>query len=708
MQQYYRDELKQYSTLNINSFFDKNSVVLESINIYPETAEINNFKFESIDDLSYLMHLLCEGKISVDSFILNISFDKLAEIINQDVLINPDRSKIISNGGGLSTGKIASAQLCISFEEAERHIIERKDYILCVEWVPHEDLVFVESKYCVGLILFRASRSCHEAYTCRMFNKPCIAAESFERIRKFENSIVTIDGGTGNIYLGNCIIESSDYAKEIRDLKKILIYIISNNLFSAETIPALWGLWDIVFFHKVQFNKKAPTGLRIVNKPANYEYKSFFNLSEKEIDAIKNELSIVRHSSMIVEGLIEYLISVMCSKVSKGNHYLFMRPLVDPLKTLVYDNAGGTQLTGIEFFNLNKYVDSFIDIYNIKIFFSTDFFYDYNRGSYPVNYLDYTNPNGESIVFDTFNVKKLLFIINDTIISQSEVSYLYHIIRKREVMKSFDELYGFSKKELYNYLKDYNSFDKNNEKIYKFCCEQGLICDGNITLTGKSVIEEVYMKSNNNLNAILDEVCARGITNRPNDCDDYSKLLQTNEFKELVALELYDYYFWEERHEFDFQILKCLIEEVAKFFADPNTSNQIVNGLLQNLPAALIILEITLVIQKLSQKNDSNKDNHKKEKTEEENRREYSYTEPYYRIMNNEKKIEAELKNHDYIKSDDIETIFDAEKNEIEILLKLNGLKRFCCKDNRKKRIWIRKGTSERRIREILLSNKFI
>lgn len=76
----------------------------------------------------------------------------------------------------------------------------------------------------------------------------------------------------------------------------------------------------------------------------------------------------------------------------------------------------------------------------------------------------------------------------------------------------------------------------------------------------------------------------------------------------------------------------------------------------------------------------------------------------WMRIERNIRKIDKEFSNHDYILSDDMERIFEASREEIQPLLKLCGCKCFL---NKKRSIWIKAGTKEERIREILKNNKF-
>ena len=199
------------------------------------------------------------------------------------------------------------------------------------------------------------------------------------------------------------------------------------------------------------------------------------------------------------------------------------------------------------------------------------------------------------------------------------------------------------------------------------------------------------MKSNRNIDYILDEVLLRGYDDKSSESNDFLLLIQKKEFKNLIALEIYEYYFWNERHEFDLQLLNEIVDSVCNYFNNPEVIQQIESGLLQTLPSAIIISMVTQIGIKMK-KIRSNRNS----TSDEEN----SWT----RIKRNIRKIDREFSNHDYVLSDDLERIFEASREEIQPLLKLCGCK---CFINKKRSIWIKAGTKEERIREILKNNKF-
>lgn len=196
---------------------------------------------------------------------------------------------------------------------------------------------------------------------------------------------------------------------------------------------------------------------------------------------------------------------------------------------------------------------------------------------------------------------------------------------------------------------------------------------------------------NKNIDYILDSVFNRGFDKKSSDCNNFTVLLHQKDFKELIALELYESYFWEERHEFDIQILREIVDNISRFFSDPDTIMQIKTGFLQTLPSTIIITLVAHVrrkIKKLSEiRNDVDNENTS-----------------WSRIENNIKNIDKEFNDHDYILTDEIEYVFGTSREEIQPLLKLCGFK---CYFSKKQSIWIKVGLPDNRVREILKKHHF-
>lgn len=406
----------------------------------------------------------------------------------------------------------------------------------------------------------------------------------------------------------------------------------------------------------------------------------------------------------MLEGFIEYLQSQLSAQVPLGHHYLYMRPLLDPMETIFLNtysecssdmDLSGIQLTGLEFFNLNRFVDSLIDIYSIKIYFSTFVNFFNVEGNYrlssELNYLDYTNPKGEGLIINTFNAYKMSVYINDVLISSGELPQIYHMIRKRQYFWTWYKDNNTSKREIIQYLKSKTyQFEHIHSKIYFLCEEMNLIKEMKLTLAGKALIGSDEMNKTKDINYIIDEVLSRGFNDNPNECNDFLELIKKKDFKDLIALELYELYFWNEHHEFDLELLRAIVNAVSDYFSDPEVIKEIKSGILQTLPSSIIISVVHAIWIKLKKhiiKRPESKENSS-----------------WVRIEENIKKIDKEFSNHEYILSNEIEQIFDVSREEIQPLLKLCGCK---CYFNKNRSIWIKVGTKESRIKEILKEHNF-
>jgi len=199
------------------------------------------------------------------------------------------------------------------------------------------------------------------------------------------------------------------------------------------------------------------------------------------------------------------------------------------------------------------------------------------------------------------------------------------------------------------------------------------------------------MDNNKNIVYILDAIVTRGFNDNSSECNDFVLLIQRRDFKDLIALEIYESYFWDERHEFDLQLLKEIVDSVGAFFSNPDIIMQIKSGLLQTLPSTIVITSTSIIWKKLKMIPQN------KKKARDGNS-------SWNRIEKNIKKIDKEFSRHDYILNDEIESIFDVNREEIQPLLKLCGCK---CYIDKKHSIWLKTGLPEEKVSEILKKHHF-
>lgn len=694
-------ELEHYGEILEKYFHDMVDVefTVENGKLYILSAGVGNRM--KLANLKIVMSMFCEGKMSVEDVIKKIPYQQIEDLLDEERLVNTNELELLGKGLPASGG-IGAGVICFSINEANDFVKKREPFILCQTELSTEMLAFVSSKYCKGVIAVRGGLTSHAGVACRGFNKPCVAGVGDfdtirDTVRESDNS-VTINGNNGKVYAGFGKFEKNFLnAEEINLLYELLQIVIKNNIITTETIPLIWRLWDVMVLHK-RYRGNDNTKQIVIKR--DYEYISFEQPSKNAIEEIFSDLQYVNNANLMLEDFLEFLFLQLSAQVPVGSHYLYMRPLLNPMDTIKYNknygNSAGIQLTGVEFFNINRYIDFLLDIYSIKIYFCTEFFENDEGKSngmsyYPLNYLDFTNPNGEGLIINTYNAPNVAVYINDVLIPADKLMYIYHLLRRRKYYWSWYEENNISKNEILDYLRK-NSFHKeNNSKLYFLCEEMNLLYKGELTLAGESLTGRENMGSNKNIDYILDEVLLRGYNEKSNESNDFLLLLRRKEFKDLIALELYEYYFWKERHEFDLQLLKEIVDNVCNYFNDPAVMRQIEAGLLQTLPSAIIIAMINHIWSKIKILR-----NKKNAVSDEEN--------SWMQIERNMKKIDKEFSNHDYILSEEIERIFEVSREEIQPLLKLCGCK---CFYSKKRSIWIKPGIKEERIREILRNNKF-
>lgn len=702
MEEHIIKELEYYGQMIENHFHDMADIefTVENGKLYILSARVG--KRTALANLRIVISMFCEGKMSVSDVFQKLPYQQVVSFLDAEVIANEHELKRIAKGLPVSGG-VASASVCYTALEAENFIEQKEEFIFSQIELSPEVIHIVNSKYCRGIITARGGMTSHAAVVCRGIHKPCIAGiGDFNEIRDLANlynNEITINANNGSLYAGIGVIKKNNTNLiELKILHELLLTVIKYNIITPEICPLIWRLWDVMVLNKRYGRDNTK---QVVEKNDN-KYISFKQPEKSEIDSILLKLQYVPNSGFLIEDLISFLFDELSAQVPLGSHYLYTRPLLNPMDAIEYSEKGtdakysGVQLTGVEFFQINKFIDFFLDIYSIKIYFSTTF-YDNNtpeelkKNYEPLNYLDYTNPHGESLIINTYDAIKITVYINDVLILPEELPRVYHLLRRRKYHWTWYKDNNVSKSIIVDYLKKNKFKEGKRTKLYFLCEEMHLIHDDTLTKTGVSLLEDKKVENRNNIDYILEQVLLRGYNDKSSECNDFSNLIQRKDFKDLIALELYEYYFWDERHEFDLQLLKEIVEDVAAYFSDPAIIKQIEAGFLQTIPSALVLSCVTVISTKL--KTISKK---KKNSQEEDS--------SWARIQENIKKIDKEFANHDYVLTEEIETIFGTSREEIQPLLKLCGCK---CYVHKNRSIWIKVGTKEERVKEILKMHHF-
>ena len=122
--------------------------------------------------------------------------------------------------------------------------------------------------------------------------------------------------------------------EEIKLLYELLLVVIKNNIITTETVPLIWRLWDVIVLHK-RYRGNDNTK-QIVNKK-DYEYISFEPPLRNEMEKIFSKLQCVNNANLMIEDFLGFLFSQLSAQVPIGSHYLYMRPLLNPMGTLKYN-----------------------------------------------------------------------------------------------------------------------------------------------------------------------------------------------------------------------------------------------------------------------------------------------------------------------------------------------------------------------------------
>jgi len=395
--------------------------------------------------------------------------------------------------------------------EALNLIRKKEKFIYCKYECNPEDIDIMVSLYCQGVITLRGGMTSHAAVVCRGMKLVCVIGtsvdyEEFKKNALLNNNEVTIDGDNGIIYGGTGKVQKSDSLPEIKVLYELLKMVIKCNIVNIKTAPNVWRLWDIIVLDRRY--EKENSGKRMIDK-VNMQYRSFKQPTQNEINRIHKNLYSLENGELIIRGFIEFMVSALSTQVSLGNHYLYMRPLLDPAKSIrfvegkhrgySYDLAG-YQLTGIEFFNINQFIDYFIDITSLKMYFETEFnYYDdltvnekEQNKYFPLNYLDHTNPKGESLVINTYKAIKAIVYVNGAVVSLEKLALFYHLARRRMYHWHWYEENNVTKNEIVQYLTSEAYLLKERTRMYYLCEEMNLIKGTYLTPVGMSLVKGQY------------------------------------------------------------------------------------------------------------------------------------------------------------------------------------------------------------------------
>ncbi len=459
----------------------------------------------ALANLRIAMNMFCESKIDLNECIRLLHPQELAELMDLKILINESELYFIGKGLPVSRGKMIEPCGVAVFTnvEAKKMIENNTRYILCLSDATPEDIGSIISPFCVGVITEREGMTSHAATLCQGACIPCVTGMfdainiAYAKLIEYKTQYITFDANNGSVYIGQGIFENFNVtAQEIYYLYKLLLIGIKCNFWNEDVILNAWSLWDVVVNEK-QYGKC--DSMKQAASHLSDTYTSFTQPIASDMEELKSHLITMKNGEMLVGGLVKDLLRQLSKQVSIGEHYRYVRPLFDPAKTKqfiesdfciesdVYVNKAGTQITGIEFHNINRFLDCYIDIKRIRIIFKTIFCF--HQGEFfPLNFLDFTNPKGESIIINNYSAESIAIQVNDVWIDSSDILLFYHLFRRRLYHWTWYEDNHVTKQQIVDYLNAEVYLREQNSKLFYLCQEVNLLDGENLTTIGKSLI----------------------------------------------------------------------------------------------------------------------------------------------------------------------------------------------------------------------------
>ena len=177
-------------------------------------------------------------------------------------------------------------------------------------------------------------------------------------------------------------------------------------------------------------------------------------------------------------------------------------------------------------------------------------------------------------------------------------------------------------------------------------------------------IEEFLNLKQSNIDWTIDNILKRGYEEVIQEVDDYSLLLEKNEFRNVIVFELYENFFLPQRHEFELQILTDIVEAIVESKTLSYVAGVTISGTVYDLLKKLLSHVST------------------KFKDKDERR-----SKLFSIIENDVNKIEKYFETHESGKIDELEKCLDIDRDRLVPLLKLLGFKRY---RGKKKHLWVR------------------
>lgn len=431
--------------------------------------------------------------------------------------INPtSRLELIGKGLPAFAG-VVSGPAVFSAAKALELIRQSRPFIYVRTEISPEDLpVIFKAK---ALLTLRGGISSHGALISRQLKKVAVVGlggnitDCQSQIAGLNrpvpaDSIITLNGATGEVYLGEAILDSGNWRD---DPYLQLLYTLIDVLAFADALPvtrigSCWKLRDMLL-HGIAPSeledtraqqRKWPSRTPSRQKGVVFRYVPAATATRLFVESRafafgKNDAD----TPFIWSGLRQHLFGLLARYVGLGQHPDFYRPLFDPTEVITpesgfspYDSEEGrSQMIGEEFFGINNWVDDYLAFDSIQLFAVVHC--ERPEGLWRV---DRTNPEGEKLLVGSQALVSLRVVVNGVAVPKDELGRFYHYVRMQEYRPKQLETTPWA---LRQFLRDsYQSGCPTNHRLAEIARQAGLLDKrGYFTSTGHSALERTTAKA---------------------------------------------------------------------------------------------------------------------------------------------------------------------------------------------------------------------
>ena len=434
--------------------------------------------------------------------------------------INP-ASRLDPIGRGLpASAGVVSGPVIFSAAGAVQMIDKSATFIYVRQEVSPEDLPTIAAA--AGLLTLRGGVSSHGALICRHFTKAGVTGlggnvtsdrrqiVGLKRVIH-EYDSVTLNGATGEVYLGEAIVDSVRWQDDpyLRLLQTLIEVLARTDALPSARIGSCWKLRDMLLRGSAS-NEPEDQRARCrdwpslpQSRPAWRVFRPMRKPTARHLFAQSHAFACVTDGPdhrLVWQGLRQHLFNLLARHVGIGRHPDFYRPLFDPCETTTAasgelgfehsQDGGQFQMIGEEFFGLNYWSDDYLRFDSIEI-------HAVVWCERPENLwrIDATNLNGEKLLVGSNELVSLRVVVNGAVVPRSDLPRFYHYFRMREHRSDFPA--GVSPRQFREFLRDWQKGGgKGSPSMKKLARDTDLFDDhGMLTRIGRSALERTDAKA---------------------------------------------------------------------------------------------------------------------------------------------------------------------------------------------------------------------